>query len=334
MTKKWNCFKEQNEIRRLHRQWEVATDEDRPLIEQRIAEIRRRGTEEPKPTPEPEAEDIVVPPVVTSKQPEVVEGKPEEPILRAFPPLDELPHAPYCMSTEFTPMVNVGGKWMDYATYREKNPDENIFDLTPNSVAVMYLNHRLYQELLESSEDQILDRRDVMSCVRRLPNAVGAVEVVILEGLLLAEAMEDLRIQTLGYHGETMDEYKKNGLYDDFFDGIIYNVLHSNMTLEEARYFAEHGKLPDSEEQQPVAERQSGNVVNGKPVNKGNRGHQQNGRSNGHNQRNQSNGQNRSGSQNNRNDNQNRGGQNKGNQAKNQNVTRVQPNQSFAMMTL
>ncbi len=333
MTKKLS-FKEQNEIRRLHRQWEVATDEDRPLIEQRIAEIRRRGTEEPKPTPEPEAEDIVVPPVVTSKQPEVVEGKPEEPILRAFPPLDELPHAPYCMSTEFTPMVNVGGKWMDYATYREKNPDENIFDLTPNSVAVMYLNHRMYQELLESSEDQILDRRDVMSCVRRLPNAVGAVEVVILEGLLLAEAMEDLRIQTLGYHGETMDEYKKNGLYDDFFDGIIYNVLHSNMTLEEARYFAEHGKLPDSEEQQPVAERQSGNVVNGKPVNKGNRGHQQNGRNNGHNQRNQSNGQNRSGSQNNRNDNQNRGGQNKGNQAKNQNVTRVQPNQSFAMMTL
>lgn len=286
------------EVGRLRRRWPSATDEERKKLEAQIREIEYGDKEEPPKKPQQNPEQKASGQANPSSK--------EKPDNDEYVAPDEgMPHMSYCACTEIMVMVDTANGWMSYDRFRETH-NQTVFDINPDKITVMYLNHDKYREILETVDDVHLDQRNVIAhCARLLPEDIRPIEVTILSGLLCVEAWYDPRISELGYKLGSMQECEECGLFEDFFNGVIYNVLHSNMTLEEARYFAEHGKLPDSEEQQPVAERQSGNVVNGKPVNKGNRGHQQNGRSNGHNQRNQSNGQNRSGSQNNRNDNQN-----------------------------
>ncbi len=323
------------EVGRLRRRWPSATDEERKKIEARIREIEHGDKEEP--------------PKRSQQNPEQKASGQANPSSKEKPDNDEyvapdegMPHMSYCACTEIMVMVDTANGWMSYDKFRETHPNQTVFDINPDKITVMYLNHDKYREILETVDDVQLDQRNVIAhCARLLPEDIRPIEVTILSGLLCVEAWYDPRISELGYKLGSMQECEECGLFEDFFNGVIYNVLHSNMTLEEARYFAEHGKLPDSEEQQPVAERQSGNVVNGKPVDKGNRGHQQNGRNNGHNQRNQSNGQNRSNQQNKGNGQNHGNGQNGkhgSNKGTGQNRSGSQNNrndsQNFAMLTL
>ena len=189
-------WKDTFRIRLLEFQRESAKDEERLRIDQQIASIKQHSVEEKtKSAPSPK--------VTTPEQPITIKAEPgEDDRVNILPPLEDLPHAPYCTVTETAPMVKMDGKWMTYAMYREKNPDKNVFDLNPMDIAIMYLNLRKYRELQESGEAQDC----YTSCLRRIPEAVGPVELIHLEGLLLYEAYYDPRIKELGYEGETMDD--------------------------------------------------------------------------------------------------------------------------------
>lgn len=248
-------WSERKELGRLQKTWEAATDAERPAIKAKMDAIRY-GDNDSGAAATPPKKDPVTPPKDNAP---VKSEKPSQDKKPVIPALADLPHAKYCDCAELMPMVEIEGKgWMSYETFRTKYPTQDIFDLNPDLVMVMYLDQEKYEELAETADDQglnIADRKVVVShCARPLPAEYSPVENAILCGLLYAEAKYDPRIKKLGYGGEDMQGLAEKEFYDDFFDGVIYNRLHSGMTLEEARAHAKGEELPQKAETPKKAE--------------------------------------------------------------------------------
>lgn len=255
MAKRSLTFGEKMEIKRLNYRWETASNEERKEIKARIAKIKQRAQgedgeepEEPQKSQQPQAQPK------SQNQPKKAPPAPKQkPDSESETPANEARYMSYCTCTELMVMVQTDKVWMGYETYRRKHRDQTVFDIEPDRIAVMYLNHDKYQELLEADDDTLLDQDDVVAkCARLIPEEFIQIETAILSGLVSIEAFEDRRIKDLGYKVGSMRECAECGLFDDFFDGVIYNVLHRKMTLEDARYYAETGKrLPSEQGNQP-----------------------------------------------------------------------------------
>lgn len=234
------------EVGRLRRRWPSATDEERKKIEAQIREIEYGDKEEPpkksQQNPEQKASGQANP--SPKEKPDSSKEKPDNDEY-AVAPDEGMPHMSYCACTEIMVMVDTANGWMSYDKFRETH-HQTVFDINPDKITVMYLNHDRYREILETAEDVQLDQRNVVArCARLLPEDIKPIEVTILSGLLCIEAWYDPRISELGYEPGSMQECEERGLFEDFFNGVIYNMLHSELTREEARYFAEHGELPN-----------------------------------------------------------------------------------------
>ncbi len=167
--------------------------------------------------------------------------------------IDDIPYMSYLFNAEIMTMVKTPeGSWMSYPAIC-KRFGKTVFDLNPNDITVMYIDHDKYQELLESDDAQFEQVNVLKHCARRLPENAASVEISIINWILFAEAERDDRIVNLGcYELGSTESCETSGLYDDFYSGVIYNVLHEGMTLEAAREFAETGKKPEpTEEEQP-----------------------------------------------------------------------------------
>lgn len=223
-------------IHQLRQKWQYSPDAQRKEIEAEIERLKNadshRGDVRKNNAREGDAHkgDKKEP----ASKPASQQSKGSESKKPAIPALEDLPFAQYCELTELIPMVKADKGWMTYSAFREKNPDANVFDLDPNSMAVMYMNWDKYQELPPDQLDEAMSR-----CVRHLPRDVEPVEIAILNGILYKEAQHDHRIKKLGYKGENMYDFEDNHLFADYYAGIFYNVLHSGMTLEEARLYAQ-----------------------------------------------------------------------------------------------
>lgn len=233
------------QLHKLERDWQTATDKERKRIERRIQALKQQGKEDQEEgkvgaKAAPAAEE----PKSSEEQPESSEELenseiPEsEEVAYVIPALEDLPHALYSGCVDIMLMIQVEGGWMSYETYRKANPNSNIFNVAPNDVAVMYLNQRRYQEVESGDPHEIITH-----CARQLPSFIEPIEISLINGLLFMEAQYDPRIEELGYKGDTMYDFEKNGLFEDFYNGIIYNVCCLEMTLEEARVFAETGEI-------------------------------------------------------------------------------------------
>lgn len=235
-------FTDRMQLRKLEQQWQVASDERRKDLEKQMDAIRQRANKAAEQEKEEKTGDKGANKSSGSKNSKTpAPGKKP-----TIPPLSELQHGPYCSYVELMPMVRPQDKkgWMTYEMFREKEPNANIFDILPTNIAVMYLNQDRYQEL------ESVDPHEVMQhCARRLPTEYEAIELAIINGLLYAEAQFDPRIKKLGYKGESMYDFEDNHLFVDYFNGVIFNAIHADMTLEEARKFALSEEGADTGEQ-------------------------------------------------------------------------------------
>lgn len=229
-------------LRSLQDQWQTASDEERKEIEAEKAKIQAKYAKptkgagkasENKSTGKTSSSN-------GSKEPKNQKSGNKSGVV----PLSKLPHGEYCDFAEIRSMVKTDKGWMSYQMFREKNPDQNIFDIDPMRISVMYLNQDCYREINSADPNEIMSK-----CTRKLPAEYEMAELAIINALLYCEAMYDPRIAKLGYEGENMYDFEDNQLYRDYFTNVIYNVLHSDMTLEEARKFALSEEGTDTGEQ-------------------------------------------------------------------------------------
>lgn len=155
-------------------------------------------------------------------------------------PFLSTPHAPYCTAAEIVPIVEIDGEKnvMVYGTFREKFPERNIFDLAPDKIHVMYLNQQKADEYYAGEPDGTTNSL-LAATACTIPVEYEPVELAIINGLLYAEAQHDPRIAGSGYEGNNMNEYADAGLFKDFYDGVIYNILSTGMSRDEARAYAD-----------------------------------------------------------------------------------------------
>lgn len=242
MTGKKLSFRESMEVMRLRRRLlECPPDsKQHDRIEARIAEITQGPAEEP-----PKAE--------TGNEQATGQKSGKETDGDESVDIYAISYMPYLFNAEIMTMAKTSeGSWMSYPAFC-KRFGRTIFDLNPNDIAVMYINHDKYQKLSESDDAQFDQANVVKHCASMLPEDAGLVEVSMINWILFAEAERDDRIANLGcYELGSTESCETSGLYDDFYSGVIYNVLHENMTLEGAREFAKTGKKPEpTEEEQP-----------------------------------------------------------------------------------
>lgn len=254
-------FGEQLKIKRLQSKLEVTPDgPEYDYIQAQIDAIRYGDADDQPVSDQPN-------PQPNQQKPD----NPEQPKPISPTPLDEMKHLSYTTCTELLVMVKVDNKLMNFETFRRKNPDKTVFDIIPDDLSVFYLNHDLYQEMLETDAD--LDQMSVVKhCARPLSKDIAPIELSILSGLLYAEAEHDPRILNLGcYSLGTMFDCEESGLFDDYFGGVIYNVLHYNMTLEAARAYAdEPDEQPETNKtSKPTEEEQPSKPEQDPPIKEG-----------------------------------------------------------------
>jgi len=278
-------FGEMMEIKRLNYRWATAPNEERERIEARIAKIKQGAQEDSGDHEEPKKPQKSQNPQKTQQAQKSQNSQQAQQNQQKAPTPKREPDVPpkqkseakeptgekvtasnyemryllYCGCTEMMIMVNTAKGWMSYDIYREKHPKKTVFDIDPDDVIVMYMDHGKYQEMLEADDDAPLDRCSVISqCARPLPNGKKPIEIAILNDLLATEAQHDSRIKDLGYETGTVEECEESGLFEDFFTGVIFNVLHMNMTIKGARHYFKTGERLEqqsAEEKTPKQER-------------------------------------------------------------------------------
>lgn len=236
-------LKQRYQVMMLNRQWETADDAGRLAIEKQIKQIKHQAISEAR------AEEVKA----KEAKPDGTASTDNE-TENTFS-FDKYPYAPYCEYTDIMSMVKVNKAWMTYRTFCCRYPDKTIFDCDPDDVTVMYINHEAYQRLLETKDLLELDHQTVMSnCARQLPESAAATEVAILNHLLWLEAQHDDRIANLGcYDLTSVESSEKSKLFGDFYDRVIFNSILCEMTIEEARTFAETGEVPETPQSEETA---------------------------------------------------------------------------------